>query len=159
MAGKGRRGRFPLPAGGAPARISDDDAVCVVVLDGENPWECYPENGVPFLRDFYAPPRSEPGITPVLPGTISPPTARAERLARPGDLARQFLQVGRGPGQERGWDELAAASAHCGPVPEIYVAEGSDWFWWYGGADKEEFDFLFKRYVRAACRSGRETRP
>ncbi len=27
--------------------------VCALILDGENPWESYPENGAPFLRELY----------------------------------------------------------------------------------------------------------
>ena len=35
---------------------------------------------------------------------------------------------------------------------ELYAAEGSDWFWWYGDdfdtAYKEEFDRLFRIHLR-----------
>jgi alpha-amylase/alpha-mannosidase (GH57 family) len=32
------------------------------------------------------------------------------------------------------------------------VAEGSDWFWWYGESGREDFDALFRGYLRRACR-------
>ena len=137
----------------ARRRISPDDAVCVVVLDGENPWECYPGNGVPFLREFYGRLLEADGIEPVLPGAY----LRSHRLGRsvdlvPGTWLGNFSKWVGNPAKNRAWEELADARNRCGPVPEIYVAEGSDWFWWYGEPDKEEFDFLFKGYVRAAVR-------
>ena len=30
------------------------------------------------------------------------------------------------------------------------MAEGSDWFWWYGEKDKNVFDTLFRSYIRTA---------
>ncbi len=43
--------------------------------------------------------------------------------------------------------ERAKAAWH-----ELYAAEGSDWFWWYGDdfdtAYKEEFDRLFRTHLR-----------
>src|SRR5208283_4209353 len=35
---------------------------------------------------------------------------------------------------------------------EIYIAEGSDWFWWYGddhsSAQDAEFDYLFRKHLQ-----------
>jgi alpha-amylase/alpha-mannosidase (GH57 family) len=45
---------------------------------------------------------------------------------------------------------LAKARGECGANEEIYIAEGSDWFWWYGDPHTEEFDFLFKGYIKKA---------
>jgi alpha-amylase/alpha-mannosidase (GH57 family) len=137
----------------ARRRISPDDAVCTVVLDGENPWECYPGNGVPFLREFYGRLLEADGIKPILPGAYlrSHGPGRDVTLV-PGTWLGNFSKWVGDPAKNRAWEELAAARTRCGPVPEIYVAEGSDWFWWYGEPDKEEFDFLFKSYVCAALR-------
>ena len=137
----------------ARRRVSPDDAVCVVVLDGENPWECYPGNGVPFLREFYARLLETDGITPVLPGAYLKAHGPGRDVSLvPGTWLGNFSKWVGDPAKNRAWEELAAARERCGPVPEIYVAEGSDWFWWYGEPEKEEFDFLFKSYVRAALR-------
>ena len=60
------------------------------------------------------------------------------------------------------WATLARACWRSGPsLPpdrakaawhELYAAEGSDWFWWYGDdfdtAYKEEFDRLFRIHLR-----------
>ena len=145
----------------ARRRISPDGAVCVVVLDGENPWECYPGNGVPFLREFYGRLLEADGIVPVLPGAYLRTHGPGRDVALvPGTWLGNFSKWVGDPAKNRAWEELADARARCGPVPEIYVAEGSDWFWWYGEPEKEEFDFLFKSYVRAALRrAGQGGRP
>jgi alpha-amylase/alpha-mannosidase (GH57 family) len=32
------------------------------------------------------------------------------------------------------------------------AAESSDWFWWSGEEGTQEFDYLFRAYLRKACR-------
>jgi hypothetical protein len=65
----------------------------------------------------------------------------------------------------RGWDLLSHTRSRLSEVShglphervkaawnELYAAEGSDWFWWYGDdfdtAYKEEFDRLFRTHLR-----------
>ena len=57
------------------------------------------------------------------------------------------------PAKNAAWDELGETRERCGPNEEIYIAEGSDRFWWYGEPDREEFDVLFKSYLRQAGRN------
>jgi hypothetical protein len=46
------------------------------------------------------------------------------------------------------------ASTVNAALESLYVAEGSDWFWWYGdehiSANQADFDFLFRWYVQQA---------
>jgi alpha-amylase/alpha-mannosidase (GH57 family) len=48
----------------------------------------------------------------------------------------------------------AAATARAGE--EVFIAEGSDWFWWYGDDHSSEhdleFDDLFRRHLRNVYR-------
>src|SRR5262249_9499725 len=67
---------------------------------------------------------------------------------------------------QRAWGQLAdarealdAAGASEGAArarEEVLIAEGSDWFWWYGddhsSAHDLEFDDLFRRHLRNAYR-------
>src|SRR5262249_23918371 len=69
---------------------------------------------------------------------------------------------------QRGWGQLAEARQAIespGAVPkaslaraweELYIAEGSDWFWWYGDDHSSEhdleFDDLFRRHLRNVYR-------
>ena len=132
---------------------SPEDSICVVILDGENPWEFYPGNGVPFLREFFARLLKAEGTTPVFPGEyLKNHTPARELTLVPGTWLGDFSKWVGDPAKNKAWDELAEVRDRCGPSEEIYIAEGSDWFWWYGEPDKGEFDVLFKSYLREALR-------
>ena len=54
--GRGRRPRRICTAGSARSAIANRrgrTATVSMILDGENAWEYYPENGRQFLREFY----------------------------------------------------------------------------------------------------------
>ena len=80
--------------------------------------------------------------------------------------ANFYIWIGHADDQ-RAWSQLAEArealdTATVDPVAlaaareEVLVAEGSDWFWWYGddhsSAHDLEFDDLFRRHLRNAYR-------
>lgn len=137
----------------ARRKAAPEDGLCVVILDGENPWEYYPSNGVPFLTEFYARLLEAEGIEPILPGAYLRAHGRGPEVSLvPGTWLGDFSKWVGDPAKNLAWERLAAAREACGPVPEIQVAEGSDWFWWYGEPDKEEFDFLFRGYLAKAMR-------
>ncbi|MCM2358552.1 MAG: glycoside hydrolase family 57 protein [Geobacteraceae bacterium] len=135
--------------------------VVPIILDGENAWEYYPDNGYQFLSQLYAALADAPGLEPA---TFSEVLARgpAQRTLdhiHPGSWinANYGIWVGH-PEENLGWDYLqrarqAAASrspgvaamlSRQGDAPaagdetarlickSLYAAEGSDWFWWYG---------------------------
>jgi alpha-amylase/alpha-mannosidase (GH57 family) len=128
-----------------------DDAIIVLTLDGENPWATYPENGVPFLREMFTRLASTPGIEPVFFGDyLAEHPADREIALVPGTWLGNFSKWSGSPEKNNGWARLAKARAVCGPIEEILIAEGSDWFWWLGEEDTREFDFLFGSYLQAA---------
>lgn len=134
-------------------KAADEDSILVIVLDGENPWEHYPGNGVPFLRALYDRVKRLEGFTLTsLDGYLTAQPARDEIDLVPGTWLGNFSKWVGHPAKNAAWDQLATARAACGPSEEMAVAEGSDWFWWYGEDGKEEFDYLFKAYLRKACR-------
>src|SRR5262249_25195065 len=83
--------------------------------------------------------------------------------------ANFYIWIGHADDQ-KGWSQLADArtaldaAAHRAVDPaivneartEILIAEGSDWFWWYGddhsSPHDEEFDNLFRLHLRNAYR-------
>lgn len=140
---------------------SPEDSICVVILDGENPWEFYPGNGVPFLREFFARLLKADGTTPVFPGEYLKTHAPVRELNLvPGTWLGDFSKWVGHPAKNKAWDDLTEVRDRCEPGEEIYIAEGSDWFWWYGEPGKEEFDVLFKSYLREALRkAGAGRRP
>ncbi len=130
---------------------SDEEAVCVIVLDGENPWEYYPSNGVPFLRDLFGRLKESPEWTPTHLGRYLAGHAPQDELKLvPGTWLGNFSKWIGHPAKNAAWDRLAASREICGPVEDIYIAEGSDWFWWYGEEGREVFDELFRAYLRRA---------
>src|SRR5206468_5249788 len=65
---------------------------------------------------------------------------KKEQVNGPADPAPASAQVVAPPSPlTRAWDE-------------IYIAEGSDWFWWYGddhsSAQDALFDYLFRKHLR-----------
>jgi alpha-amylase/alpha-mannosidase (GH57 family) len=133
--------------------VGDDEAICVVVLDGENPWEHYPSNGVPFLRALFGRLKGSRDWTPTLLGDyLGTHPSRQELTLAAGTWLGNFSKWIGHPAKNAAWERLAKSREICGPVDEIYIAEGSDWFWWYGEEGKEVFDELFRGYLRRAHR-------
>ncbi|HEV2425684.1 MAG TPA: glycoside hydrolase family 57 protein [Terriglobia bacterium] len=143
-------------------------AVVSIILDGENCWEYYRQNGRPFLRAFYRLVASDPEIRAV---TASEALQVAEhgRISHlvPGSWINANFDVWIGAEEDnRAWDLLsdareffAANASRPGLDPEkvrlaqeeLYVAEGSDWNWWYGPEhsteNDEEFDRLYRKHL------------
>jgi alpha-amylase/alpha-mannosidase (GH57 family) len=132
----------------------EDNSVCVVVLDGENPWAYYKQNGVPFLRELFAALQKKEGIQPVLlQDYLAQHKPKKELNLVPGTWMGSFSKWIGNPAKNEAWDTLSRARELCGAREEIYVVEGSDWFWWYGEKNTEEFDLLFKSYIQKAYKS------
>lgn len=146
-----------------------------VILDGENCWEHYEEDGLPFLRALYE---------RLSDSTLVRTTCISEYLDRFGpqhSVPRLFagswinhdFRIWIGHEEDnRSWDYLHDVrdlvvqhiEQHRHELTEdqireawkrIYIAEGSDWNWWYGddhssGMD-ELFDQLYRDHLAAAC--------
>lgn len=132
-----------------------------IAMDGENAWEGYRNDGRDFLQYLYEGILRDESVVPV---TISEYLRDAEDY---GSLYHCFagswighnfsVWIGH-PEDNAGWKLLAEAREVLGREdPEkanemawesIYIAEGSDWFWWYGddhsSDDDEIFDLLFR---------------
>jgi len=147
-----------------------DNALVVIALDGENCWEFYPDQGVGFLRDLYARLSDTTGVRTIC---ISEYLDRfgveqeLESLYAGSWIAHGFAPwIGHWE-KNRAWEHLARAKAfrdeqvQVGAVPEdrlaaaaeeLHVAEGSDWFWWYGDdhstGNDPVFDALFRGHLR-----------
>jgi hypothetical protein len=144
--------------------------VVSVILDGENCWEGYRDDGRPFLETLYALLADSPDIRTRTFSEVAaewPDAPRLERLHSGSWVAADF----RWPGlpqvveKNRAWDLLARtrrALVAAGRMPEshpeaweaLYAAEGSDWYWWFGEdhftPDKDVFDTLFRGHLKGA---------
>jgi alpha-amylase/alpha-mannosidase (GH57 family) len=143
------------------------DAVVAIILDGENAWEYYPQSGREFLRRFYDSLQNDPSIEAV---TVSEAIDRQRDFnilpsLVPGSWIHANFNVWIGaPEDNKSWDYLyhtrnfyAQASQHVSEdqrklaLEELFIAEGSDWNWWYGpehhSANDREFDELYRKHL------------
>jgi hypothetical protein len=151
------------------------DVLLPIILDGENPWEHYHEGGEQFLSHLYEALSQgvldEADSLRVTTATMSEAlaaTAHRPRLPHlhSGSWINQDFKIWIGHAEDnRGWDLLNHTRSRLVEISpsltperrnaawhELYAAEGSDWFWWYGDdfdtAYKEEFDRLFRTHLR-----------
>ncbi len=130
-----------------------EDSICVIALDGENPWAGYRENGVPFLREFYGRVLRTKEVTPIfLENCLGVRQPREELDIIPGTWLGGFSKWVGSPAKNAAWDNLSRAREECGPSQEMDIAEGSDWFWWFGEENVAEFEALFRGYLEKAGR-------
>ncbi len=152
-----------------------EKGIIAVILDGENPWEHYHDGGERFLSLLFRAFEQDGlhlghGIHVRLDTVsqameTSPPTQRLDQL-HSGSWINQDFKIWIGHQEDnRGWDLLQHTRARLVELTpslpperaraawdELYAAEGSDWFWWYGDdfdTDyKQEFDRLFRTHLR-----------
>ncbi|MBI4785674.1 MAG: hypothetical protein HY782_01320 [Chloroflexi bacterium] len=143
-----------------------------IILDGENAWEWYEDNGDPFFRELYQALSNDPALRTVTMGEYlraNPPRATIKRLAAGSWINGNFDTWIGEPAQNRAWELLAQtreqlalwqrdyALAHEDVIArawdELYIAEGSDWFWWYSthnnSTQNEMFDELFRGHLQS----------
>jgi alpha-amylase/alpha-mannosidase (GH57 family) len=152
-----------------------DDVLIPIILDGENPWEHYHEGGEQFLSHLYSAfskgALNEGESIRVTTATISSALAAMQpgpmlMHLHSGSWINQDFKIWIGHQEDnRGWDLVGHTRARLLELSpalppdraqaawnELYAAEGSDWYWWYGDdfdtAYKEEFDRLFRTHLR-----------
>lgn len=121
----------------------------IIILDGENPWDFYPEYGVPFLTELFSALNQRNSAL----GHEMEAADSIESI-HPGSWINGCFDTWIGDEESnRAWTYLADARKTVGSVQEslnqIYIAEGSDWFWWYSNFHKNEVDFAFDTLFRA----------
>jgi alpha-amylase/alpha-mannosidase (GH57 family) len=155
---------------------SGRDAFVPIILDGENAWEYFEENGRPFLRALYRGIEADPHIEAL---TMTEALKRVEPrpLDRifPGSWIGANFDVWLGAEEDNhAWEYLlraretydrvisadgagVSASARELAFEELLIAEGSDWCWWYGPEHQSdfraEFDELFRSHLTNVYRA------
>lgn len=148
-----------------------DEVVVPVILDGENAWEYFPNDGRDFLGELYRRLNDDALIETV---TMTEASESLPAQPLPSLLAGSWINhnfriwIGH-PEDNAAWDVLHDArdalvkfqAEHpdfdseriATAWKQIYIAEGSDWCWWYGdehrGAGNEQFDHIFRRHLMA----------
>ncbi len=157
-----------LPNDGRPFAVP-------IILDGENAWEYYPENGVRFLRSLYGKLQESPHLRACTfseYAAMAPPPQDLPRIRAGSWISGTFSTWIGHPEKNKAWDLLASTRKKYeerrleGGADEvdrlqeahqaIMAAEGSDWFWWYGedhfSEYDREFDQLFRSHLQMAWR-------
>jgi hypothetical protein len=140
-------------------------AACVsIILDGENPWEYYPDSGAGFLDRLYERLATTPGLETTSMGDPSLREKKGARLEHvvPGSWIDANFDTWIGaPEKNRAWMFLATArgklaiSAPHAEVPrEFYRAEGSDWFWWLGPGHDTPYEASYENLFRTNLLEG-----
>ena len=146
-----------------------EEALVTIALDGENAWEYYPDGGYGFLSGLYERLSREPSLKTVQVGEYLdayPPRENLDSLHTGSWIDQNFRIWIGSPEDNLAWSALKRtrlflqkAGSDPGLPPqkkemawdEIYIAEGSDWFWWFGddfsSDNDEEFDRLFRMHL------------
>jgi len=156
---------------------SHDDFIVPVILDGENAWEYFHDSGIHFLKLLMR------KLDELRPNIECVPLSEALEKIKGSELLPSIptgswidgtfnIWIGHHEDQAAWdmlsrarslWESRAAPLEKAGePLPEplrkaeehLFVAEGSDWCWWYGDdhftPHGPEFDRLFRNNVKAA---------
>ena len=159
----------------------DGRHVVPIILDGENAWEWYRHDGKEFFHSWYEQMERAPWINTVTVREhleAHEPVETLPTLWAGSWIGASFDTWIGEPEENLAWEYLAAvrsdfqrfrdrASVDPGTLErafdEIYAAEGSDWFWWYG-ADQSSplegsFDEIFRGMLANAYEIVGETSP
>ena len=144
-------------------QLPHDTGLIPVILDGENCWEHFRDGGKGFLRNLYAGLEIDARLTSC---TVEDylrrcPPKRTITTLHSGSWIRSDFDIWVGDEEENhGWDLLGetrsylekkegiSPEARASALREIYAAEGSDWFWWYGPDFSTDCDALFDELFR-----------
>lgn len=149
-----------------------DGTVVTVALDGENPWESFPDAGKAHLDALCRALETHRHVRPVTcrEAARRSPGGRVHRLHTGSWIQADFAIWFGHPADRAAWSLLAdarAAVAAAGDPAQarehLLAAEGSDWFWWFGEEFPTEFapefDRLFRAHVAQAWRALGATPP
>lgn len=156
-------------------RLDNKPYVVTIIMDGENAWEYYENDGRDFLTSLYTLISSQkwlktitineylneygllwkdPALGRIHPGSWINANFSVWIGHEEDNLAWDYLKLTRDELLmfERTHPEIDTSSAW----KLIYIAEGSDWNWWYGdehvSETQEEFDELFRNNLIAVYR-------
>jgi alpha-amylase/alpha-mannosidase (GH57 family) len=142
------------------------DAIVSIILDGENAWEYYPENGYHFLSALYEKLSQHDGIKLTTYGEYL--ESHQERNTLTEIVAGSWVYgtfstwIGE-KDKNRAWDMLVEAKVVFDRVMnegklsseeiqkaemQLATCESSDWFWWFGDYNSAESVAAFDEQYR-----------
>ena len=149
---------------------SNSNATVFVILDGENAWEFYQNNGYDFLEALYSGLGQAKWCHTLTMDSLKTVEAETLETLAAGSWINGTFDTWVGHREKtRAWELLFLTKKDyehhmdileesvCSRISERFlVAESSDWFWWYGddhhSVFDEEFDTLFRNNLIAIYR-------
>ncbi len=153
----------------ANACSTNSNAVVPIILDGENAWEHYHENGFHFLSKLYTKLAAHPKLelttfSQAIKNHIKPVVL--DKLVAGSWVYGSFSTWIGDTDKNKGWDLLCAAKKsfddviNAGTISEeevlqaskqLAICEGSDWFWWLGdynsASSVSDFENLYRLHL------------
>ncbi len=146
-----------------------EDSIVSIILDGENAWEYYPENGYHFLNGLYQTLANHPNINLTTYSEFLNQKHEPRQLDHivAGSWVYGTFSTWIGDNDKnQGWDMLIEAKNTYDQViksgklekmqielaeQQLAICEGSDWFWWFGDYNPAEsvndFDYLYRKQL------------
>ncbi len=147
----------------------DENHLLTIAMDGENSWESYSYDGAVFLETLYKLISRDKSLSTVLVSDYIENASQIKTLENlaPGSwINRDFQLWIAEPTKNLAWSYLAKTQSDLKEFEkekppkkllelaynELYIAQGSDWFWWYGepndSGQDHIFDYLFREHLK-----------
>jgi alpha-amylase/alpha-mannosidase (GH57 family) len=152
---------------------SKQRGIALIAMDGENAWEYFEDNGRAFFETLYAELDEHAELEAV---TVSEhlelePPLKTLKTIFPASWINHDFRIWIGEEQDNlSWDYLSAVRRDLAKFTqrlakngensealkkawrELYISEGSDWNWWYGGrahsGSDNPFDKLYRTHLK-----------
>jgi alpha-amylase/alpha-mannosidase (GH57 family) len=144
------------------SRIDDEQRVVFIILDGENAWEFFENNGFEFFDKLYSSFNNLSWCeTLTMDEVCTLPTRELKQLAAGSWIHGNFNTWVGHKEKTRAWELIYLTKRDyehhkqdlqaevCEKIVEHFLlAESSDWFWWYGDDHYSEFGLEFDELFR-----------
>ncbi len=144
-----------------------------VILDGENAWENYPNDGKDFLDALYTALSASESVKTITPTEYIKKYPDQRVLPNLAEAAWFSADYATWIGEEEenvAWEYLGKVRATlakydvekrrvtteeklAAALDAMYIAEGSDWFWWFGDDQDSGVDAYFDQAFRDALKN------
>lgn len=151
----------------------DENHLLTIAMDGENCWENYIEDGAVFLNTLYSLIEEDEALETVLISDYINKEKHHRKLNKvhQGSWINKNFQLWVGePVKNLAWSYLKQVKDDLNifikenpnhrnadlAYRELMIAQGSDWFWWYGepndSGQDHIFDYLFREHLKNVYR-------
>ena len=138
--------------------FKNKEILVTVALDGENAWEFFRNDGGDFLELFYQRLSQADYVKTTTVSEylkLNPAENQIKRLSAGSWIYGEFGKWIGNPYKVKAWEWLAQArraiakTKHPSELAwkQMYILEGSDWFWWAGEDPDGSFDQLYRLHL------------